>query len=55
MHPSRHRVLPTVQRILESMTGAPAFALNGRLDVLAANDLETSLNSLSEYATGDYA
>jgi transcriptional regulator with XRE-family HTH domain len=39
------RVRPTVQRILDSMTGAPAFALNGRLDVLAANDLGVALYS----------
>ena len=33
------RVRPTVQRVLDSMSGTPAFVLNGRLDVLAANDL----------------
>ena len=27
----------TVQRVLDSMTGTPAFVLNGRLDILAAN------------------
>src|SRR5438105_736557 len=32
-------VRPSVQRILDAMTGAPAFAQNGRLDVLAANRL----------------
>jgi transcriptional regulator with XRE-family HTH domain len=36
--PARQRVRPTVQRILDSMSGAPAFVLNGRLDILAAND-----------------
>jgi hypothetical protein len=43
--PARQRVRPTVQRILDSMTGAPAFVLNGRLDVLAANDLGAALYS----------
>jgi transcriptional regulator with XRE-family HTH domain len=43
--PARQRVRPTVQRILDSMTGAPAFALNGRLDVLAANALGPALYS----------
>jgi transcriptional regulator with XRE-family HTH domain len=43
--PARQRVRPTVQRILDSMTGAPAFALNGRLDVLAANALGAALYS----------
>jgi transcription regulator MmyB-like protein len=38
-------VRPTVQRILDSMTGAPAFVLNGRLDVLAANHLGFALYS----------
>jgi transcriptional regulator with XRE-family HTH domain len=43
--PARQRVRPTVQRILDSMAGAPAFVLNGRLDVLAANDLGVALYS----------
>src|SRR4028118_762718 len=43
--PARQRVRPTVQRILDSMTGACAFVLNGRLDVLAANDLGVALYS----------
>jgi transcriptional regulator with XRE-family HTH domain len=43
--PTSQRVRPTVQRILDSMTGTPAFALNGRLDVLAANDLGSALYS----------
>jgi transcriptional regulator with XRE-family HTH domain len=41
--PAGQRVRPTIQRILDSMTGAPAFVLNGRLDVLAANDLGKAL------------
>jgi transcriptional regulator with XRE-family HTH domain len=43
--PARQRVRPTVQRILDSMTGAPAFVLNGRLDILGANDLGFALYS----------
>jgi transcriptional regulator with XRE-family HTH domain len=43
--PARQRVRPTVQRILDSMTGAPAFVLNGRLNILAANDLGVALYS----------
>jgi transcriptional regulator with XRE-family HTH domain len=43
--PASQRVRPTVQRILDAMAGAPALALNGRLDVLAANDLGTALYS----------
>jgi transcriptional regulator with XRE-family HTH domain len=43
--PAGQRVRPTVQRILDSMTGAPAFVLNGRLDILAANDLGAALYS----------
>jgi transcriptional regulator with XRE-family HTH domain len=42
---ARQRVRPTVQRILDTMTGAPAFVLNGRLDILAANDLGAALYS----------
>jgi transcriptional regulator with XRE-family HTH domain len=45
--PARQRIRPTVQRILDSMTGAPAFVLNGRLDILAANDLGVALYSLT--------
>ena len=41
--PARQRVRPTVQRILDSMTGTPAFVLNGRLDILAANALGLAL------------
>jgi len=43
--PAQHRVRPTVQRILDSMSGTPAFVLNGRLDVLAANALGRALYS----------
>ena len=43
--PARQRVRPTVQRILDSMTLTPAFVLNGRLDILSANDLGLALFS----------
>ena len=42
---SAQKVRPSVQRILDAMTGAPAFAQNGRLDVLAANRLGRALYS----------
>ena len=38
-----HRVRPTIQRIMDSMVGIPAFVLNGRGDVLGANDLGRAL------------
>jgi transcriptional regulator with XRE-family HTH domain len=42
---SPQEVRPSVQRILDAMTGAPALAQNGRLDVLAANRLGCALYS----------
>jgi transcriptional regulator with XRE-family HTH domain len=44
--PAQQRVRPTVQRVLDSMIGTPAFVVNGRLDVLAANDLGRALYAL---------
>jgi transcriptional regulator with XRE-family HTH domain len=41
--PSQERVRPTVQRLLDAMTGAPAYVRNGRLDILAANPLGRAL------------
>jgi hypothetical protein len=38
-------IRPSVQRILDALTGVPAFAQNGRLDVLAANRLGWALYS----------
>jgi transcriptional regulator with XRE-family HTH domain len=35
--PAQQRVRPSVQRLLDAMTGAPAFVQNGRLDILGAN------------------
>jgi transcriptional regulator with XRE-family HTH domain len=43
--PTRQRVRPSVQRILDSMTGTPAFVQNGRLDILYANQLGSALLS----------
>jgi len=37
------RVRPSVQRLLDSMTGTAAFVRNGRLDVLSANQLGYAL------------
>jgi len=41
--PGSSRVRPGVQRVLEAMTGAPAWIRNGRADVLAANALGRAL------------
>jgi len=43
--PAQQRVRPTVQRVLDSMTGTPAFILNGRGDILASNALGRALFS----------
>src|SRR5207248_10306591 len=40
------RVRPGVQRVLDAMTGAPAFVRNGRLDILGANRLGYALYSV---------
>ncbi len=39
------RVRPSVARIVDAMTGIPACVLNGRLDILYANDLANALFS----------
>lgn len=41
----RQRVRPSVQFLLDAITLAPAFIRNGRMDVLAANELGTALYS----------
>jgi transcriptional regulator with XRE-family HTH domain len=41
----RQRIRPSVQLMLDAMTGAPAFVRNGRLDLLAANRLGRALYS----------
>jgi transcriptional regulator with XRE-family HTH domain len=43
--PTQQRVRPSVQRILDSMSGTPAFVQNGHLDVLYANRLGYALYS----------
>jgi transcriptional regulator with XRE-family HTH domain len=43
--PPPQRVRPSVQRMLDAMTGAPAFVRNGRMDILAANPLGYALYS----------
>ena len=40
---TKQRIRPAVQRILDAMTQAPAFVRNGRLDILAANQLGYAL------------
>jgi transcriptional regulator with XRE-family HTH domain len=43
--PGQQLVRPSVQRILDAMTGTPAYARNGRRDILAANRLVYALYS----------
>jgi transcriptional regulator with XRE-family HTH domain len=43
--PMQQRVRPSVQRILDAISDAPAYARNGRRDVLAANRLGYALYS----------
>lgn len=43
--PSPQRVRPGVHRVLDAITGAPAWVRNGRADVLAANRLGYALYS----------
>ncbi|MEV4452470.1 MULTISPECIES: helix-turn-helix transcriptional regulator [Streptomyces] len=40
---AQQRVRPAVQRVLDSMSGTPAFILSGRGDILAANHLGRAL------------
>jgi transcriptional regulator with XRE-family HTH domain len=42
---TQQRVRPSVQRMIDAMTGAPALVQNGRLDILAANALGRALYS----------
>ncbi|MFG2343928.1 helix-turn-helix transcriptional regulator [Streptomyces phaeochromogenes] len=53
--PAQQRVRPAVQRVLDSMTGTPAFVLSGRLDILAANALGRALFSPVYAASADPA
>jgi hypothetical protein len=41
--PTRTTVRPALQRVLDSMVGAPAYIRNGRLDILGANALGRAL------------
>jgi transcriptional regulator with XRE-family HTH domain len=41
--PSRERVRPGIQQLLDSMTEVPAIVQNGRLDLLASNKLSRAL------------
>ncbi|SKB08874.1 helix-turn-helix transcriptional regulator [Aeromicrobium choanae] len=50
--PTRRRVRPTIQRMLELMP-FPAYVRNGRFDVLAANELGRALYSPLYDALGD--
>jgi transcriptional regulator with XRE-family HTH domain len=43
--PAQQRVRPAVQRVLDSLSGTPAFILSGRGDILAANHLGRALFS----------
>jgi transcriptional regulator with XRE-family HTH domain len=43
--PPKHQVRPSVQHILDAITGAAAFVRNDRLDILAANTLGHALYS----------
>ncbi len=43
--PQKHRVRPSVQRVLDAVTSAPAFVRNGRMDIIAANSLGRALYS----------
>jgi transcriptional regulator with XRE-family HTH domain len=43
--PPEDGVRPTIQRILDAMTGAPAYVRNGRRDILAANRMGYALYS----------
>jgi transcriptional regulator with XRE-family HTH domain len=42
---TQQRVRPSVQRLIDAMTGAPALVQNGRLDILSANALGQALYS----------
>jgi transcriptional regulator with XRE-family HTH domain len=43
--PAKQRVRPGVQRLLDAMSGAPAYVRNGRGDILASNQLCRALYS----------
>ena len=43
--PRKERIRPSVQRMLDAITGGPAAVINGRLDMLATNTLARGLYS----------
>ena len=45
--PTVRELRPSVQRLLDSMVGVPAFVRNGRLDVLAINAMGRALYSVA--------
>ena len=45
--PAAHRLRPSIQRLLDSMVGIPAFVRNGRLDILGINEMGEALYSLA--------
>jgi transcriptional regulator with XRE-family HTH domain len=53
--PAQQRVRPSVQRILDAMTDAPAIVQDGRLNILAANRLGLALYSEMDLAPGQPA
>ena len=50
--PAKQGVRPSVQRILDAMTGAPALVQNARLDIFAANRLGYAVYSEMDLAPG---
>ncbi|HEX6467633.1 MAG TPA: helix-turn-helix transcriptional regulator [Streptosporangiaceae bacterium] len=53
-HPASGSIRPSVQRLLDAMTDAPALIMNGRVDVLATNALGRALYApMIEAAGGD--
>lgn len=44
---AKQEIRPSIQRLLDSMAGVPAFVRNGRLDLLATNTMGMALYSLA--------
>ena len=45
--PAAQKLRPSIQRLLDSMVGIPAFVRNGRLDILGINEMGQALYSLA--------
>ncbi len=45
--PAAQKLRPSIQRVLDSMVGIPAFVRNGRLDILGINEMGKALYSLA--------